>query len=80
MIHGEAVVGSIEGFWLIRCQADSKWMKNKKRKTGEEIKEHKRRAKASKVGRASGRGRARGADLIMSRKSISLPRRSVLLR
>ncbi|GFZ48310.1 hypothetical protein JCM24511_06058 [Saitozyma sp. JCM 24511] len=30
-------------------EADSKWMKNKKRKTGEEIKEHKRRAKASKL-------------------------------
>ncbi|KAK4686416.1 hypothetical protein P7C73_g3715, partial [Tremellales sp. Uapishka_1] len=30
-------------------QADSKWMKNKKRKTGEEIKEHKRRAKQEKL-------------------------------
>ncbi|ORY35876.1 surfeit locus protein 6-domain-containing protein [Naematelia encephala] len=30
-------------------EADSKWMKNKKRKTGEEIKEHKRRAKHEKL-------------------------------
>jgi hypothetical protein len=30
-------------------QLDSRWMKNKKRKTGEEIKEHKRRAKQDKV-------------------------------
>jgi len=28
---------------------DSRWMKNKKRRTGEEIKEHKRKAKADKV-------------------------------
>lgn len=31
-------------------ELDSRWMKNKKRKTGEEIKEHKRRAKQNKVG------------------------------
>ncbi|CAK9782834.1 hypothetical protein CC85DRAFT_286418 [Cutaneotrichosporon oleaginosum] len=30
-------------------QLDSRWMKNKKRKTGEEIKEHKRRAKQEKL-------------------------------
>ncbi|EIW68124.1 hypothetical protein TREMEDRAFT_40225 [Tremella mesenterica DSM 1558] len=30
-------------------EADSKWMKNKKRRTGEEIKEHKRQAKISKL-------------------------------
>jgi hypothetical protein len=30
-------------------EIDSKWMKNKKRKTGEEIKEHKRRARGDKV-------------------------------
>jgi len=28
---------------------DSRWMKNKKRRTGEEIKEHKRKAKTEKV-------------------------------
>lgn len=32
-------------------ELDSRWMKNKKRRTGEEIKEHKRNAKASKVSR-----------------------------
>jgi len=31
-------------------ELDSRWMKNKKRRTGEEIKEHKRKAKADKVG------------------------------
>jgi len=30
-------------------ELDSRWMKNKKRRTGEEIKEHKRKAKADKV-------------------------------
>ena len=30
-------------------EADSRWMKNKKRKTGEEIKEHKRKVKQEKV-------------------------------
>lgn len=30
-------------------EMDSRWMKNKKRKTGEEIKEHKRRTKLEKV-------------------------------
>lgn len=36
-------------------QLDSRWMKNKKRKTGEEIKEHKRRAKQEKVSGVSRR-------------------------
>lgn len=31
------------------AEADSRWMKNKKRKTGEELKEHKRKAKMEKV-------------------------------
>jgi hypothetical protein len=31
-------------------ELDSRWMKNKKRRTGEEIKEHKRKAKTEKVG------------------------------
>jgi hypothetical protein len=30
-------------------ELDSRWMKNKKRRTGEEIKEHKRKAKTEKV-------------------------------
>jgi hypothetical protein len=34
-------------------QIDSKFMKNKKRKTGEELKEHKRRAKQNKVSSTS---------------------------
>lgn len=36
-------------------ELDSRWMKNKKRRTGEEIKQHKRKAKAEKVGLTSGR-------------------------
>jgi len=36
-------------------ELDSKWMKNKKRKTGEEIKEHKRRARGEKVSDVHGR-------------------------
>ena len=39
---------------LPTLQADSRWMKNKKRKTGEEIKESKRRAKHEKAGRGNG--------------------------
>jgi hypothetical protein len=37
-------------------ELDSRWMKNKKRRTGEEIKEHKRKAKADKVGSVMGMG------------------------
>jgi len=35
--------------WMT-VQADNRWMKSKKRKTGEELKEHKRRVKLDKVG------------------------------
>jgi hypothetical protein len=48
-------------------ELDSRWMKNKKRRTGEEIKEHKRKAKADKV---SLYRRERG-DMLMS--SLTLP-------
>jgi hypothetical protein len=34
-------------------ELDSRWMKNKKRRTGEEIKEHKRKAKADKVSQSA---------------------------
>lgn len=49
-------------------EADSRWMKNKKRKTGEEIKEHKRKVKQEKVRYCSGR-RSSPAQLLTVRRS-----------
>jgi hypothetical protein len=43
-------------------ELDSRWMKNKKRRTGEEIKEHKRKAKADKVCLIAREREGRSAD------------------
>lgn len=65
-------------------QLDSRWMKNKKRKTGEEIKEHKRRVKQDKVSEAlevseaAGRG-PKDRGLACAPPSPSLVRRGCLL-